>query len=401
MKFYPLKNWRKGQDTIVINKGKYYTLEGATTWELDQKEEEKVTLATYEGEQWLKKWGGIPPVVAGKSQKDKTWIHNMLTDIDTTAVVSSHPEVMIVAPTPSGHQDAGTIILDPVARKQDENKKRRDKGKGKLFRTSPPVTRSRKRVRQESLGEQLQRSASQDSCSPRDPHQSPTYLAGTQDRHLGLDDPATPVKNNPFRPSEGYTPLGGHTAIRHTETETGLIGTTLFKKLLEKLPDFPRSSRRAIWGLVELVREGALEPSLEKLRESNPITMEKAMLACLTDDREDLTLDSKASRGDVLKIRDEISVQYQVVAKNLARIGKLKEDSIKLFEAQQKETREARREEKEILGAAMADVKTLNTLLREKNLNNNPTPGLTKALQAINDKLDRVEEHWNGLMSHI
>ena len=124
MKFYPLKNWWKGQDTIVINKGKYYTLEGAMAWELDQKEEEKVTLATHEGELWLKKWGGIPPVVAGKSQKDKTWIHNMLTDENTTAVMSLHPEVMIVAPTLSGHQDAGTIFLDPVARKQDKDRKK-------------------------------------------------------------------------------------------------------------------------------------------------------------------------------------------------------------------------------------------------------------------------------------
>ena len=58
-----------------------------------------------------------------------------------------------------------------------------------------------------------------------------------------------------------------------------------------------------------------------------------------------------------------------MVAKNLSRIEKLKEDSIRLFEAHQKETREARKEEKGILNAAMEDVKTLNTLIWEKKQN--------------------------------
>ena len=117
------------------------------------------------------------------------------------------------------------------------------------------------------------------------------FLAGIQDRHLALNDPATPAKNNPFRLSEGYTPPRGHMEtlpVGYTETETGLISTTLFQKLFENLPDFPRGLRRAIWGLIELVREGVLEPSLEKLRESDPIIIEKAILACLTDDWEDL-----------------------------------------------------------------------------------------------------------------
>ena len=442
MKFYPLRNWQSGQPTVLIDGNTYYTLESATEWEITEAEEHIVTIAAHKGEEWIKKrelQKRKPAMEKGptRSGEDREWIKEMLTktstrivsqedEITKTPTAPQKEEVVIVAPTPLGHQDAGTIKLDQEARKAAEREKvataegkKGSKGKGKArtpppaMRTSPPVTRARKRARQTTATDS--RTASQDSCTPRNPlqdgaprdphHTSPheqTFLAGTQDRHLGLDDPATPTRNNPFRPSEGYTPPRGYTETPpggHSETETGLIGTTLFKKLLEKLPDFPRSSRRAIWGLIELVREGALEPSLEELRESDPETMEKATLACLTDDREDLTLDSKASRGDVLKIRDEISVQYQVVAKNLARIEKLKEDSIRLFKAHQKETREARREEKEILSAAMEDVKTLNKLLREKK--ENPPSGLIKELQSISAKLNRVEEHWDGLMTHI
>ena len=165
MKFYPLKNWRKGQDTVVINKGKYYTLEGATDWELNKEEEDRVTLAAHEGEQWLKKWGDIPPVVAGKIQKDKAWIRQLLTSEENTAIVSSQPEIVLVAPTPPAHQDAGSITLDPTARKQAESKKGAGGKKGKVFRTSPPVTRSRKRTRNQNPNES--RTASQDSCTPR------------------------------------------------------------------------------------------------------------------------------------------------------------------------------------------------------------------------------------------
>ena len=258
MKFYPLRNWRSGQPTVLIDGNTYYTLELATEWEITEAEEFTVSLTAHKGEEWIKARetmkGRKPTLEKGqeRSGEDREWISKMLAK-DSTRIVSLQ-QVVIVAPTPSAYQDAGTIKLDPEGKRKEEEEKEKEKHKGKgkgietekgkgigkgkgkapktplwdTNRTSPPVTRARKRARQTTLAESY--TASQDSCTPRNPLQDqypthaprnpqtkedvktpttpmPTFFAGTQDRHLGLDTPATPPKNNnPFRPSEGYIP---------------------------------------------------------------------------------------------------------------------------------------------------------------------------------------------------
>ena len=54
MKFYPLRNWRRGQPTVLIDGNTYYTLELATEWEITEAEEFTVSLAAHKGEEWIK-----------------------------------------------------------------------------------------------------------------------------------------------------------------------------------------------------------------------------------------------------------------------------------------------------------------------------------------------------------
>ena len=206
MKFYPLRNWRSGQPTVLIDGNTYYTLESATEWEITEAEEFTVSMAAHKGEEWIRdretmKRKTVMEEGQKRSGEDREWISKMLAK-DSTRIVSSQ-QVIIVAPTPSGHQDAGTIKLDPERRRKEEEEKKeeekekekendkegkeigtgkgkgkgRGKGKGKVFRTSPPVTRARKRSRkEESPGT---RTTSQDSCTPRNPLRSPTPPAPT------------------------------------------------------------------------------------------------------------------------------------------------------------------------------------------------------------------------------
>ena len=118
MRFYPLRNWRSGQPTVLIDGNTYYTLESATEWEITEAEEFTVSLAAHRGEEWLKKRETTERKAAiekgqDRSGEDREWISGMLAK-DSTKIVSSQ-QVVIVAPTPSGHQDAGTIKLDPEA----------------------------------------------------------------------------------------------------------------------------------------------------------------------------------------------------------------------------------------------------------------------------------------------
>ena len=150
-------------------------LESATEWEITEEEEFTVTLAAHKGEEWIKNRETMKRKTAmekgqHRSGEDREWISKMLAK-DSTKIVSSQ-QVVIVAPTPSGHQDAGTIKLDPEARRKEEEGKEKEKeeknekgggkgigrgkgkGKGKApkisppaNRVSPPITRARKRAR--------------------------------------------------------------------------------------------------------------------------------------------------------------------------------------------------------------------------------------------------------------
>ena len=161
MKFYPLKEWRKGQEVVVIDGEKYYTLEAATNWGMNKEQEEKVTLAAHRGENWLKK--GKYKVTAGDKDKNVDDILGKVFASRAAKLVASQPEPdvpALVATTQLAYQDAGTITLDPAARKKaeaeaeaggkknrgkkDNEKKNKEK---KTFTFSPPLTRARKRMR--------------------------------------------------------------------------------------------------------------------------------------------------------------------------------------------------------------------------------------------------------------
>ena len=257
---------------------------------------------------------------------------------DSTRILSQEePEVVLLAPTPSGHQDAGSIKLDPEAREKAEKEKGtaktktttipRNKGK-KAPQTSPPVTRARKRARQVATSET--RTASQDSCTPRNPLQGemPTFSAGTQDRHLGLDILGTPAKNNnPFRPSEGYTPPPPRPPPQPTANngENMIINTlALIKTALGLTKDIEHETpaKKFVWGLVELVKAGAISYlSIQDMERLDKGMMDKAQLTCLVDEFEEQRLEGNATKKDLSKLRDEMAIQHHATFKQVVQIN--------------------------------------------------------------------------------
>ena len=302
MKFYPLKNWRKGQEIVVIDGEKYYTLEAATNWGMNKEQEEKVTLAAHRGESWLKK--GKYNVTAGDKNRDMDDILGKVFASKAAKLVSSQPnsEPALVAATQPTHQDAGSITLDPEARKEVEKnknaRKQTEKRKEqKIFRTSPPVTRSRKRLRQATTTES--RTASQDSCTPRDPLEKP---------------------HQPFRPSEGYTPPPPPQPKIWTEGEQEIF---FIRKALELTndPTHEKAARKLIWGFMELMDAGVISNINSKdLGKIDREAIQKALLVTLVDDLDDQKRDANASKGDLQKMRNETMIQHQVVAKTLNKI---------------------------------------------------------------------------------
>ena len=180
-----------------------------TNWGLDETGERNASLAAHRGEQYLKDCGKRePPVVPGETREGTEWIREALSN-KRTLVVLSQPEdeaaePLIVVPTPLTHQDAGTVILDKELRKElrketekgkkprrSERIKNTGQDKGITFERPKIPTKPRKRSRTETPS--LERTASQDSCTQR----------------------------NPFRPSEGYTPgIPKRTDIAQPQTET-------------------------------------------------------------------------------------------------------------------------------------------------------------------------------------
>ena len=315
MKFYPLKNWRKGQPTVLIDGDTYYTLEAATEWEINKTEEDLVTIAAHKGEEWLKereKQGKKPTLRKGteRTRNDKAWISQMLGKGSTKVVASQNEGVVLLAPTPSGHQDAGTIKVNPEARKQSE--KRREK---KIFRTSPPATRSRKRARQATMTES--RTASQDSCTPRNPQ------VNTKNREDGTSDPTpTPPMNPnpPFRHSEGYTPPPPRPQAFPAEGEQEMHFIRQALKLAND-PTHEKAARKLIWGFMELLDAGVISTqSTKDLETIDREAIQKALLVTLVDDLDDQRRDANATKGDLQKMRNEITIQHQTVAKYLNKI---------------------------------------------------------------------------------
>ena len=74
----------------MIDGEKYYTLEAATNWGMNKEQEEKVTLAAYRGEDWLKK--GKCKVTAGDKTKDMDEILGKVFASKVAKLVSSQPD---------------------------------------------------------------------------------------------------------------------------------------------------------------------------------------------------------------------------------------------------------------------------------------------------------------------
>ena len=318
MKFYPLRNWRRGQRTVLIDGDRYYTLEGATNWNLDEKGEERVTLAAHKGEEWIKeREKSKNPIEIRASQGDKEWVKSppgkewvkSLLEKDTVYIVSprspeaqdteagwikarqerekeqeqrmkkewvksklEQDETLLVAPTPSGHQDAGTIKVNPEARKQaDKNKTEKEKtttntsrkGKGKAPRTgrnTPPVTRARKRARQANTAES--RTASQDSYTPRNPLQDngtpdvphsgePHGTIVDGEEYTSTQEAARIAEARTIIDGEGYTPPSTQEAARIAEARKARIQVDLIRLLLDA--DYPETKKTA-QGILDLSR---------------------------------------------------------------------------------------------------------------------------------------------------
>ena len=123
-----MRNWQKGQPTILIDGNTYYTLESATEWEITEAEGNVVTVAAHKGEEWIKKREQLkrkPAIekVPNRSGEDRDGIKEMLAKNSVRIVSSQEQEVVIVALTPSGHQNARTIKLDQKARRKAEAEK--------------------------------------------------------------------------------------------------------------------------------------------------------------------------------------------------------------------------------------------------------------------------------------
>ena len=249
---------------VLIDGNTYYTLESATEWEITEAEEFKVSLAAYKGEEWIKNretLGRRPTMEKGqnRSGEDREWIAKMLAK-DSTRIVSSQ-QVIIVAPTPSGHQDMGTIRLDPEARRKVEEGKEKEggkendkgkeigknraerekvtthtsrKGKGRApqtGRTTPPITRARKRARQANAAES--HTASQDSCTPRNLLQD----NGTPDVPHGGDT----APHSTLIDGEGYTPPSTQEAARMAKARKARKLVDLIQLLLDN--DHPEARK--------------------------------------------------------------------------------------------------------------------------------------------------------------
>ena len=165
-------------------------------------------------------------------------------------LVASQPETdsvpALVATTQLALQDAGTIILDPTARKETEGKKKekenkeggkeaatkKSMGKGKekkMFTFSPPLTRARKRMRQTSSEI---RTLSQDSCTER----NPTTM--TNDNSTATIDNSKDTGQRQRHDKSGYTPPPAHYIPRMVRFHNGQMELDFIKKLL-KIHDQP------------------------------------------------------------------------------------------------------------------------------------------------------------------
>ena len=412
MKFYPLKEWRKGQEVVVIDGEKYYTLEVATNWGMNKEQEEKVILAVYRGENWLKK--GNYKVTAGDKNRDMEDILGKVFASKATKLVASQPEDSVpalVATTQPAHQDASTIILDLTARKKAEEKKKREdketaketaikengkKGKEKkkkTFTLSPPLTRARKRMRQTT---DEVRTLFQDSCAERKittDHPKGAESGQKYDQtELGHKD----------EPSQRYDGTGYTLPLAHCiprivrfhnrqmeldfikkllkiheqleyQRETGIViaGLTRLHQLgaiensletweklepqtaelilaiqkavignttigtkgekesffikevmkLTKDPLLEKPAKKLVWGFMELLKAGAISCSIQDMEKADRENYNKANLTCWVDEFEKQKLDASATKKDIMKMRDEMAVQYQATFKQVVEIN--------------------------------------------------------------------------------
>lgn len=194
--------------------------------------------------------------------------------------------------------------------------------------------------------------------------------------------------------------------------------------MFELDPAYEQRAGKVIRGIAQLTQQGAMEDSLKMWKSLDPQTT-KALLTFLTDDPspvatapqddfEEQNLNSNVSKKDILKMRDELATQHQVVAKNLAKIEDLKRTSLDRFKVFEGYIKEAREEKKRTQGQILGELQKLN-----ETLDGLPTRGqkgqhreiqativtklnkLEGLLSNVEDKVSNVEAHWDGLLQHI
>ena len=464
MKFYPLRNWQRGQPTVLIDGNTYYTLESATEWEITEAEETTVTIAAHKGEEWIKKRDLLkrkPAMEPGpnRSGEDRQWIKEMLEKSSVRIVTSQEAdEVVIVASTSPDHQDAGTIKLDKEAREEAEKEKgkaaaepvpnqaARSKGKGKgkagkTSRTTPPVTRARKRARQTNT--EGSRTASQDSCTPRNPLEGERATSNIATADTGETTGNAREKHGH---EEGYTPPStqeaaqiaetgrartqiefiqqllatqdprakgiirqilqliqekalrtgpqllerlepemmkeAHAASDREDTNRGELELLMLRKAINETEDplLGKAAKKFVWSLIELANQGALTCDIKDLERADKALVDKARMVSWIDEREEQNLEANATKKDILKLRDEMFTQHQATFKQAAKIEEFKEHF--------KETRE---KEKSIL---VQIHQALETLAVEKTDNNRILLQLVTKMDGAEKKLDA---HWEEL----
>ena len=91
---------------------------------------------------------------------------------------------------------------------------------------------------------------------------------------------------------------------------------------LTKNTEHETPAKKLIWGLMELVKAGAIPHySIQDMERLDKGTMDKAQLTCLVDEFQEQRLEGNVTKKDFLKLRDEMAVQHHTTFKQVVQIN--------------------------------------------------------------------------------
>ena len=91
---------------------------------------------------------------------------------------------------------------------------------------------------------------------------------------------------------------------------------------LTKDTEHETPAKKLIWGLMELVKAGAIpHHSIQDMERVDKGTMDKAQLTCLVDEFQEQRLEGNATKKDFLKLRDEMAIQHYATLKQVVQIN--------------------------------------------------------------------------------